>query len=184
MGSVEVILGSMYAEKSTELIKRVRRHEIANKKCLVFKHSLDCKRNNQIDIITHNQHRYDAVAVNSIKEIYDQISGQVFDVIAIDEVQFFDDEVIGLARYVSQKLGGKIILAGLDMDYNGEPFGVMGMLCCIADNVTKLHAVCMSCGKDAKYSYRKTDEKGRISIGATDKYEALCEYCYLERKNN
>ena len=182
MGSIEVILGSMYAEKSTELIKRVRRHEIANKRCIVFKHSLDCERNNKADIITHNKNSYEAIAVKSINDIYTHITSKYLDVIAIDEAQFFDRDIVPFVRSMSQNFDRKVIVAGLDMDYMGNPFGEMGSLCCIADSVTKLHAVCVDCGKDAKYSYRKTSDNNIVSIGATDKYEALCEHCYLLRR--
>lgn len=181
MGSIEVILGSMYAEKSTELIRRVRRYEIAQNKCIVFKHGFDCERNNNKDIVTHDNDIYNAIPVDTIDEIYAHIENEIIDVIAIDEAQFFDNDIVHFARSMSQNFNRKVILAGLDMDYQGHPFGKMGDLCCIADSVTKLHAVCVVCGKDAKYSYRKTLDQGVVSIGSTDKYEALCEHCYLER---
>lgn len=181
MGSIEVILGSMYAEKSTELIRRVRRYEIAGNKCVVFKHSLDCQRSNKADIVTHNQNSYKAIVIESIDAIYKYIHDEYVDVIAIDEAQFFNNDIVQFARSMSQSFDRKVIIAGLDMDYQGNPFGSMGDLCCIADRITKLHAVCVLCGKDAKYSYRKTREHSIVSIGAADKYEALCEHCYLER---
>ncbi len=183
MGSIEVILGSMYAEKSTELIKRVRRHEIAKKICMVFKHSLDCDRNSISDIITHDKNSCRAIAIDSIDDIYNYIANKNIDVIAIDEAQFFDKDIVSFSRIMSQNFNRKVMLAGLDMDYNGNPFGFMGELCCIADTVTKLHAVCVRCGKDAKYSYRKSRDKNIVSIGANDKYEALCEKCFVERRN-
>ena len=182
MGSIEVILGSMYAEKSTELIKRVRRHKIAGKICMVFKHSLDCERNNKSDIITHDKYSCEAIAIESIDDIYKHIANKHINVIAIDEAQFFGKDIVSFSRVMSQKFNRKVILAGLDMDYNGDPFGFMGELCCIADTVTKLHAVCVRCGRDAKYSYRKLRDKDIVSVGATDKYEALCEKCFLERR--
>lgn len=181
MGTIEVILGSMYAEKSSELIRRVKRYQIAGKKCLVFKHVLDCDRNNTEDILTHSQNTLKAVPVNCVDTIYRNILKQEYDVVAIDEAQFFDEGIVSIAQIISREYDKTIILAGLDMDYNGDPFGYMGDLCCIADDVVKLHAVCMKCGKDAKYSYRKSRDTDIVSIGSKDKYEALCERCYRER---
>ena len=181
--SIEVILGSMFSEKSTELIKRVRRHLIAGRTCLVFKNGLDCDRYNTRQIITHDKKTLEAMPVTTILEIKKYIYGRDFDVIAIDEAQFFDEDIVDFSRAISQNFNKKVILAGLDMDYCGNPFGYMGDLCCIADTVTKLHAVCMKCGQDAKYSHRKSNEKNVISIGAIDKYEALCEKCYIEGDN-
>lgn len=179
--SVEVILGCMFSEKSTELIKRVRRYLIAGKTCMVFKNSLDCDRYDTDQIITHDKKSIEAIPVKSISEINQHIYEKEFDVIAIDEAQFFDEDIVSFSRSMSKNFNKKVILAGLDMDYCGDPFGYMGDLCCIADTVTKLHAVCVGCGRDAKYSYRKTDDTNVISIGAVDEYEALCEKCYVER---
>ena len=104
-------------------------------------------------------------------------------VLADERFKNEDEDIVDFSRAISQNFNKKVILAGLDMDYCGNPFGYMGDLCCIADTVTKLHAVCMKCGQDAKYSHRKSNEKNVISIGAIDKYEALCEKCYIEGDN-
>lgn len=172
--SISVIMGSMFAGKTSELIRRVKRYQLAGKDIIVFKHSLDCQRNGIEDVISHDKDSINAIAISNIKEIYQYLQKEK--IIAIDEVQFFDKKIIDFAVKMNE-CNKRVILAGLDMDYKGKPFGFMGDLCCIADDVIKLHAVCKSCGKNAKYSFRKSGKGEQIQVGGENEYIALCNNC-------
>ena len=176
-GSIEVICGSMFSGKTQELIRRLKRLKVAKKKFIVFKPSIDI-RYDENKIVSHNQDSINATSVNNSVEIEEVVSDE--DVIAIDEVQFFDEYLVNLC-YNFANQGKRVIVCGLDMDYLGVPFGIMPLLLAISDNITKLHAVCSDCGDTANYSYRKDKNQDRIKIGEKDEYKALCRVCFSKK---
>jgi len=173
IGKIEVISGCMSSGKSEELIRRLKRAQIAKLQVQIFKPLTE--------IVTDagEKFRPDVISSSSSKEILDKISNNV-DVIGIDEAQFYDMEIINVVRDISRK-GVRVILAGLDMDFRGEAFGPMGNLMAIADEVTKLHAICMVCGKDATMTQRLINGRPAnysdpvVLIGALETYEARCK---------
>lgn len=181
-GRLEVISGSMFSGKSEELIRRVRRAELANLKTSVFKHRFDDR--TSIDFIaTHNGDKLKAVALENPEEIKNFITEET-QIVAIDEVQFFKPEVVRTILDLVED-GKKVIAAGLDLDFRGVPFGPIPPLLAIADRITKLYAVCMTCGNDAHYSQRLIDGRAAkfndpiVLIGAQDVYQARCRDCFI-----
>lgn len=173
-GWIEVICGSMFSGKTEELIRRLKRARIANLKVEIFKPSIDT-RYNELRLVSHNANEILSLPVASSEEIL--LPAKNADVIGIDEAQFFDVGLIEVCRHLSLK-GVRVIVAGLDMDFNGEPFGPMPQLLAIADYITKLHAICVKCGNIASMSYRKTKQKQQVVLGETDVYEPRCRLCY------
>ena len=161
-GSIEVICGSMFSGKTEELIRRLKRAKIANQKIQIFKPSLDSRNNEYIE--SHDKNRIKSLTVKTSYDVYD--IGKDFDVIGIDEVQFFDDEIVSVCNSLANN-GVRVIAAGLDMDYLGNPFGPMPNLMAIAEYVTKVHAVCSKTGNIANYSYRKNKEDSIIPVSYT-----------------
>ena len=178
-GSIEVICGSMFSGKTEELIRRLKRAKIANQKIQIFKPSLDSRNNEYIE--SHDKNRIKSLTVKTSYDVYD--TGKDFDVIGIDEVQFFDDEIVSVCNSLAN-YGVRVIAAGLDMDYLGNPFGPMPNLMAIAEYVTKVHAVCSKTGNIANYSYRKNKEDSIILIGEKDEYEALSREIFYEKMNS
>ena len=178
-GSIEVICGSMFSGKTEELIRRLKRAKIANQKIQIFKPSLDSRNNEYIE--SHDKNRIKSITVKTSYDVYD--IGKDFDVIGIDEVQFFDDEIVSVCNSLANN-GVRVIAAGLDMDYLGNPFGPMPNLMAIAEYVTKVHAVCSKTGNIANYSYRKNKEDSIILIGEKDEYEALSREIFYEKMNS
>ena len=178
-GSIEVICGSMFSGKTEELIRRLKRAKIANQKIQIFKPSLDSRNNEYIE--SHDKNRIKSLTVKTSYDVYD--IGKDFDVIGIDEVQFFDDEIVSVCNSLANN-GVRVIAAGLDMDYLGNPFGPMPNLMAIAEYVTKVHAVCSKTGNIANYSYRKNKEDSIILIGEKDEYEALSREIFYKKMNN
>ena len=178
-GTVEVICGSMFSGKTQELIRRLKRLEIAKKKFIIFKPTIDV-RYDKNKIVSHNKDCINATSVNNIAEIKEIISDE--EVIAIDEAQFFDATLISLCNDLANS-GKRVIICGLDMDYLGVPFGIMPSLMAISDSITKLHAVCSYCGDTANYSYRIGTDQNRIKIGEQEEYQALCRVCFNKKKN-
>ncbi len=176
-GSIEVICGSMFSGKSEELIRRVRRVQIARKKVEIFKPIIDNRYHVQY-IYSHNGSKVEANCIENSKEILKNIN-QESDVIAIDEAQFFDEGIIQVCQLLADR-GKRVIIAGLDQDFRGEPFGPMPKLLAIAEYVDKLHAICMVCGKPATRTQRLVNGKPAdyndptILIGAKESYEARC----------
>ena len=176
-GWIEVICGSMFSGKTEELIRRLKRVKIANLKVEIFKPAVDT-RFDEIRIISHDTNEIHSTPIDNSQKIL--LMAQDVDVIGIDEAQFFDDEL----PYVCDQLayhGIRVIVAGLDMDFSGKPFGQMPFLLAKADYVTKLHAICVRCGNIANYSYRKIPNEDRVMLGATDAYEPRCRVCYNEK---
>ena len=178
-GSIEVICGSMFSGKTEELIRRLKRAKIANQKIQIFKPSLDSRNNEYIE--SHDKNRIKSLTVKTSYDVYD--IGKDFDVIGIDEVQFFDDEIVSVCNSLANN-GVRVIAAGLDMDYLGNPFGPMPNLMAIAEYVTKVHAICSKTGNIANYSYRKNKEDSIILIGQKDEYEALSREIFYKKMNN
>ncbi len=175
-GWIEVITGSMFSGKTEELIRRLRRAQIARQKVAIFKPQLDT-RYSKNEIVSHDANYIESVPVASAQEIL--VKGKDSDVVGIDEAQFFDMEIIEVCNELAN-LGKRVIVAGLDMDYKGKPFGPMPYLMAIAEYVTKVHAICIRCGNLAHYSHRKSQSESLIELGEKDKYEPLCRSCYLE----
>ncbi len=172
MGSIEVICGPMFSGKSEELIRRVRRLQIAKLKVQIFKHGID-DRYHQTRVVSHSSQSVEATPVKTPLEILQKILDSTR-VVAIDEVQFFDASIIDVVNKLARR-GIRVICAGLDQDYKGKPFGPMMELLAIADSVDKIHAVCTVCGAPATKTYRKNPSNtDTVLVGETDLYEARC----------
>ena len=178
-GWIEVICGSMFSGKTEELIRRIKRAMIARQKVLIFKPAVDNRYHAQ-NVVSHNENAITSTAVNFANDIL--LREDNCDVIGIDEAQFFDDEIIEVANKLANA-GKRVIIAGLDMDFAGRPFGPMAGLLSIAEYVTKVHAICINCGNVASYSFRRTKSNKKVVLGETDIYEARCRKCFLEGMN-
>jgi thymidine kinase len=173
-GWIEVICGSMFSGKTEELIRRLKRVKIANLKVEIFKPAMDT-RYDETAIVSHDTNSIQSTPVDNSQTIL--LLSQDCDVVGIDEAQFFDPEILDVCEKLATK-GIRVIVAGLDMDYMGKPFGQMPYLLSIADYITKLHAICTQCGNIATISYRKTNEGGQVLLGEKDLYEPRCRTCY------
>jgi thymidine kinase len=173
-GWIEVICGSMFSGKTEELIRRMKRAQFANQKLVLFKPIIDDRYHIE-NVVSHQGSSLKAIPVNDSKEILDLWKNEK--VVAIDEAQFFDAGIIDVCNELAKK-GTRVILAGLDMDYKGVPFGPMPNLLSIAEYVTKVHAICVSCGNLAQYSHRTANETSQVLVGAVEKYQPLCRACY------
>ena len=172
-GWIEVICGSMFSGKTEELIRRLKRVKIANLKAEIFKPAIDT-RYGELNIVSHDTNFIHSTPVDSSQNIL--LLAQDADVVGIDEAQFFDAEIANVCEQLALR-GIRVIVAGLDMDYTGKPFGQMPNLLAIADYITKLHAICVKCGNIANISYRKSSEGGQLLIGEKDMYEPRCRHC-------
>ncbi|GAB1421482.1 thymidine kinase [Anaerolineales bacterium] len=176
-GRIELVCGSMFSGKTEELIRRVRRAIIAKQKIQVFKPGMDHRYGITV-VASHNGQEVEAVPVNSSSEIIGLLRDDTT-VVALDEIQFFDASITKVVQQLANN-GIRVIAAGLDMDFRGEPFGQMPQLMCIAEEVTKLHAICMDCGEAASFTQRLVDGRPAfyddpiILIGAKESYEARC----------
>lgn len=173
-GWIEVICGSMFSGKTEELIRRLRRAEIAQKSINIFKPLMDV-RYHETDIVSHNANNIPSIPVGHSSEILLLVND--VDVVAIDEAQFFDEGILDVVQALSAK-GIRVIIAGLDMDYMGKPFGPMPFLMAAAEYVTKLHAICVICGNVASHSYRLVPDTQRLLLGETETYQARCRNCF------
>ena len=173
-GSLEVICGSMFSGKTEELIRRLKRVKIANLKVEIFKPSIDTRYDEE-KIVSHDATAIQSTPVDHSGKILEM--AQNVDVIGIDEAQFFDAGIAGVCDELAFR-GIRVIVAGLDMDYLGNPFGQMPFIMAKADYVTKLHAICMQCGNIANYSYRKIPNDQQVVLGAKEMYEPRCRNCY------
>lgn len=173
-GWIEVVCGSMFSGKTEELIRRLKRAKIAKQKVEIFKPAIDV-RYHEIDIVSHNQTAIRSTPVHSSEEILLMTSD--CEVVGIDEAQFFDRGIVEVVNKLAEN-GKRVIIAGLDMDSRGMPFGPMPNLMSIAEYVTKVHAICMVCGDIANYSYRKVPSEEQVMLGESDSYEARCRKCF------
>ena len=183
-GWIEVICGSMFAGKTEELIRRITRIKYAKKEIIVFKPSID-DRYEKLEVVSHSQRKVKSVVVKDSKDIQEYIAGleKIPYAIAIDEAQFFDRGLINILEDLANK-GTRVIVAGLDLDFRGEPFGIMPEILARAEYVTKLHAICQVCGDLATRTQRIIDGKPAyyedeiILVSAKEKYEARCRHCH------
>ena len=172
-GWIEVICGSMFSGKTEELIRRLKRVKIANLKVEIFKPASDI-RYDETKVVSHDANAIQSTPIENSQTIL--LMAQDVDVVGIDEVQFFDDQIMNVCETLARR-GTRVIVAGLDMDYLGNPFGQMPNLLAIADYITKLHAICVVCGNIANISYRKTNQEGQVLVGEKDIYEPRCRIC-------
>jgi thymidine kinase len=177
-GQIEVICGSMFSGKTEELIRRLNRARLARLKVEIFKPSVD-KRYHDLDVVSHNENSIRSTPVNFAGDIL-LLAGDC-DVVGIDEAQFFDEEIVRVVQLLANK-GKRVIMAGLDMDFEGKPFEPMPRLMAIAEYVTKVHAICMKCGDLAAFSLRLSEAKEKVVLGEKESYEARCRRCFLEDK--
>ncbi len=173
-GWIEVITGSMFSGKTEELMRRINRAQIAGLKIEIFKPSTDVRYDAQ-KIVSHNDNKVQSTPVQRSKMLLNVASD--VDLVAIDEAQFFDEEIVDVAQELALK-GIRVLVAGLDMDYSGKPFGSMPQLMSVAEYITKLHAICVHCGNLATHSYRTKNEKQQVLLGSDDLYEARCRKCF------
>lgn len=173
-GWIEVICGSMFSGKTEELIRRLNRARIARLKVAIFKPAIDT-RYHQKDIVSHSAMVIQSTPLQKASQILEAAAG--YDVVGIDEAQFFDQEIIDVCNELATS-GQRVIVAGLDMDFAGKPFGCMPPLMAIAEYVTKVHAICVVCGDIAHYSYRLVPSQSRVLLGEIDSYEARCRRCF------
>jgi thymidine kinase len=173
-GWIEVVCGSMFSGKTEELIRRLKRAEFANQKLLLFKPKID-DRYHEENVVSHQGSSLSSRVIDHSSEILKVWTNEK--IVAVDEAQFFDEGISEVSNVLAKK-GVRVILAGLDMDYKGIPFGPMPSLLAIAEYVTKVHAICVSCGNLAQFSHRTVTETGQVLVGAIEKYQPLCRSCY------
>ena len=173
-GSIEVICGSMFSGKTEELIRRLRRAQIAKLEVEIFKPKTDT-RYDDTAVVSHNSNSIQSTPVENSSAIL--LLSSNTQVVGIDEAQFFDEELPDVCIKLANK-GIRVIIAGLDMDFKGKPFGPMPALMAIAEDVTKVHAICVSCGSPASFSYRKVASESTILLGEKDSYEPRCRICF------
>lgn len=174
-GRIEIVAGPMFSGKSEELIRLLRRSAIARQRLQVFKPALD-NRYSEDDVVSHSRWRVPCEVVENSGEILKRLDPRT-EVVGIDEGQFFDDGLSKVCTHLAN-LGKRVIVAGLDMDYRGIPFGPMPELLAIAEEVHKIQAICTRCGAPASYTQRLTEDEARVVVGATDVYEARCRRCH------
>jgi len=174
VGWIEVICGSMFSGKTEELIRRLKRVKIANLKVEIFKPAIDT-RYDEMQVVSHDSNAILSTPIDNPQTIL--LLASDVDVVGIDEAQFFNTEIVSVCQKLALR-GIRVIVAGLDMDYKGEPFGAMPHLLAVADYITKLHAICVQCGNIANISYRKTAAEGQVLLGEKETYEPRCRKCY------
>ena len=179
-GWMEVICGSMFSGKTEDLIRRLRRAEMAGQSVEIFKPKIDTRYSEE-DVVSHNQNKIRSTAVESPSEIL--LLGSGCDVIAIDEAQFFDDSIVEIANQLANN-GVRVVIAGLDMDFLGRPFGPMPALMATAEYVTKVHAICKRTGNLANYSMRTSQSKDLVELGETESYEAVSRRVFVDEVLN
>lgn len=175
-GWIEVIVGSMFSGKTEELIRRLRRAEYARMKSEIFKPVVDTRYSDE-DVVSHDEKSIRSTPVDSASNIL--ILASEVDVVGIDEAQFFDQGLVDVCNELANN-GMRVVVAGLDMDFRGKPFGPIPGLMATAEHVTKIHAICVRCGNLAHYSHRKTASRKLVLLGETDEYEPLCRSCFNE----
>ncbi len=178
-GSIEVIAGSMFSGKTEELIRRLRRAMFAGLKVEIFKPSIDV-RYSEDRVVSHDEKSIVSTPVENASSILLLASG--VEVAGIDEAQFFDSSLVEVCTKLADT-GTRVIVAGLDMDFAGNPFGPMPALIAVAEYVTKVHAICVRCGNLANYSHRKVKDEKIVMLGEKDIYEPLCRSCYIKSMN-
>ncbi len=178
LGWIEVICGSMFSGKTEELLRRLNRAIIAKQDVLIFKPSIDVRYDAE-RVVSHDQKSIASVPVSASRDVLRLANKAV--VIGIDEAQFFDEEIVPVCEELARR-GKRVIVAGLDMDFMGRPFGQMPFLLCVAEFVTKVHAICMVCGGVASHSHRLLEAKERVLLGEKNEYEPRCRRCFQQAK--
>lgn len=178
-GSIEVICGSMFSGKTEELIRRLKRAQFAKQKVEIFKPAVD-SRYHEENVVSHDSNSIRSTPVASSSNII--LYANDMEVVGVDEAQFFDDGLVEVCNQLANS-GVRVIVAGLDMDYLGNPFGPIPKLLAIAEHVTKVHAICVRCGNIANHSHRKAQSDSLILLGETDNYEPLCRDCFTSSLN-
>ncbi len=173
-GSIEVICGSMFSGKTEELIRRIRRAQFANQKIAMFKPCIDVRYSEE-DVVSHDSKHIRSFPVDSPEKMLELAKGA--DVVGVDEAQFFDESLVGVAQRLAGS-GVRVIIAGLDTDFLGKPFGPMPALMAVAEDVQKVHAICVKCGSPAQFSHRLSKSSSLVELGEKDIYEPLCRHCY------
>tara|TARA_B100001142_G_scaffold179806_2_gene179388 strand:+ start:55635 stop:56210 length:576 start_codon:yes stop_codon:yes gene_type:complete len=177
-GSIEVICGSMFSGKTEELIRRIKRAKYAKLNIKIFKPKIDT-RYNKDNVVSHDNNFIEAIVVENSNEILSLIEDAR--VVAIDEAQFFDDNLFIICNQIADN-GIRVIVAGLDMDFLGKPFGPIPQLLAVAEYITKVHAICINCGSIANHSFRKTQDTELVKIGENNEYKPLCRTCFSNQK--
>lgn len=177
-GCIEVICGSMFSGKTEELIRRLKRAQFAKQKVEIFKPAIDV-RYDEVKVVSHDSNSIHSTPVPSSSNIL--LLSSDCDVVGIDEAQFFDDGLVAVCNQLANN-GIRVIIAGLDMDYLGKPFGPIPQLMAVAEYVTKVHAICMRCGNLANHSHRITGDESLVLLGETSHYEPLCRDCFQESR--
>jgi thymidine kinase len=175
LGWIEVICGPMFSGKTEELIRRLKRVHYAKRKLAIFKPAIDV-RYSTIELVSHAQSRLEAVPISGAHAIFETLEDDV-EIVGIDEVQFFDSAILDVVQALANS-GRRVIVAGLDLDYRGAPFGPMPHLLSVAESITKLLAICVQCGSPASRSQRLNHEKKKFLLGAEDSYEPRCRSCH------
>lgn len=175
-GRIEVICGSMFSGKTEELIRRLKRAKFAKQRVEIFKPAIDT-RYSDVDVVSHEGHSIASTPIDSSASIL--LFSSEIDVVGIDEAQFFDAGLVEVCNQLANN-GVRVIVAGLDMDFRGVPFGPMPALCAIADEVSKVHAICVKCGQLASYSHRMVKNDKQVMLGEMTEYEPLCRSCYQQ----
>ena len=173
-GRIEVICGSMFSGKTEELIRRMKRAKFAKQKVEIFKPAIDTRYSEE-DVVSHDQNSIHSTPIDASGVIL--LLASDIDVVGIDEAQFLDDNLVDVCNELANR-GIRVIIAGLDMDFKGVPFGPIPALCAIADEVTKVHAICVKCGALAYVSHRLVADEHRVMLGEQSEYEPLCRACY------
>ncbi len=173
-GWIEVICGSMFSGKTEELIRRLKRAKIANQKVEIFKPGIDTRYDDK-KVVSHDANSILSVPVDHSSRLLKLTDG--VGVVGIDEAQFFDEQLPEVCQQLALR-GIRVIVAGLDMDYRGQPFGPMPNLLAVAEYITKVHAICQHCGNLATHSYRLSEDESTVVLGEQDRYEARCRTCY------
>lgn len=182
-GRIEVVCGSMFSGKTEELIRRIKRATFARQRVVIFKPQIDTRYSEE-EVVSHDHNAVMSVPLSTSAEILDYLSshatstdGYDFDVVGIDEAQFFGMDLVAVCNQLANN-GVRVIIAGLDMDFQCTPFGPIPALCAVADEVTKVHAICVKCGALAYVSHRLVHDQNQVLIGEQAEYEPLCRECY------
>ena len=179
-GSIEVICGSMFSGKTEELIRRMKRAQFAKQKVAIYKPCIDVRYSEE-NVVSHDAHSISSTPINSPAQML-ELSADV-EVVGIDEAQFFDESIVEVVQTLANK-GIRVIIAGLDTDFMGKPFGPMPALMAVAEDIQKVHAICVRCGSPANHSHRLSKSAELVVLGETDIYEPLCRHCYNSAMQN
>ncbi len=179
-GWIEVICGSMFSGKTEELIRRLNRAKIARQRVEIFKPAVDTRYDEE-NVVSHNETAIKSTPVQAASQII--LLAFDVDVVGIDEAQFFDNELAAVCNILAND-GIRVIVAGLDMDFKGQPFGPIPSIMSTAEYVTKVHAICIECGNLAQYSHRLIEDDNLVLLGETDRYVPLCRKCFLIKRNH